>query len=81
MKRVLIMLSGTLGFLLLVGAVAFWWLSAPDPEKVLAALERPPSPVLSPIEALAAFRVADGFRVELVASEPLVVDPVAMGLR
>jgi glucose/arabinose dehydrogenase len=38
----------------------------------------PPSPPLSPEEALQTFRVAPGFRVELVASEPLVVDPVAI---
>jgi len=36
----------------------------------------PPAPVLSPEEELATFRVADGYRVELVAAEPLVVDPV-----
>lgn len=78
MKRIFVILGGLLGLAMLVGAVAFWWLSPPDPEKILAALERPPSPVLSPVEALATFRIADGFRVELVASEPLVVDPVAM---
>jgi putative membrane-bound dehydrogenase-like protein len=33
---------------------------------------------LSPKDELATFRVAKGFRVELVASEPDVVDPVAM---
>src|SRR5437016_3158417 len=33
---------------------------------------------LSPKEELATFRVPKGFRVELVASEPEVVDPVAM---
>jgi putative membrane-bound dehydrogenase-like protein len=38
-------------------------------------LERFPS--LSPEEALAAFEVAPGFRVELVAAEPLVTDPTA----
>ncbi len=32
---------------------------------------------LSPQEAQAAFEVAPGFRVELVAAEPLVIDPVA----
>ena len=37
----------------------------------------PPSPPLSPEEALKAFKVAPGFRVELVAAEPLVVAPVA----
>ncbi len=39
-------------------------------------LEVPAAPVLSPDEALASFRVRTGLRVELVASEPLVVDPV-----
>jgi glucose/arabinose dehydrogenase len=36
----------------------------------------PAAPALSPEEQLASFQVADGFRVELVAAEPLVVDPV-----
>ncbi len=38
----------------------------------------PPSPVLSPEEALRAFKIQPGFRIELVASEPLVHSPVAM---
>jgi putative membrane-bound dehydrogenase-like protein len=38
----------------------------------------PPAGPLSPREELATFRVPKGFRVELVASEPDVVDPVAM---
>lgn len=38
----------------------------------------PAAPVLSPSEALAAFEVAPGLRVELVACEPLVEDPVAI---
>ena len=33
---------------------------------------------LSPKEALKAFKVADGFQIELVASEPDVMDPIAM---
>src|SRR6185503_11454206 len=33
---------------------------------------------LSPKEALKSFTVAPGFRIELVASEPDVMDPVAM---
>jgi putative membrane-bound dehydrogenase-like protein len=33
---------------------------------------------VSPQEAVKTFRVADGFRLELVAAEPEVVDPVAM---
>jgi putative membrane-bound dehydrogenase-like protein len=35
-------------------------------------------PPKSPEESLATIEVAEGFRVELVAAEPLVVDPVAM---
>ncbi|HZQ48165.1 MAG TPA: dehydrogenase, partial [Verrucomicrobiae bacterium] len=38
----------------------------------------PPSPALSPEEALKTFKLAPGFRIELVASEPLVEDPVAI---
>jgi putative membrane-bound dehydrogenase-like protein len=37
--------------------------------------DEPPPKSLS--EALATFRVAPGFKIELVASEPLIVDPVA----
>ena len=36
------------------------------------------SPALTPDQALASMRVAEGFRVELVACEPMVVAPVAM---
>src|SRR5207247_11294585 len=39
--------------------------------------DKPAGP-LSPKEELATFRVPKGFRVELVAAEPEVVDPVAM---
>jgi putative membrane-bound dehydrogenase-like protein len=39
---------------------------------------KPPAGPLSPKEELATFRVPKGFRVELVAAEPEVVDPVAM---
>ncbi|MEC9475530.1 MAG: c-type cytochrome [Planctomycetota bacterium] len=38
----------------------------------------PPAPVLSPEQALDSFQVAPGFHVELVASEPQVVDPIAI---
>lgn len=60
-------------------AAGAWRLSrGPSPGDILASLEVPPAPTLSPEEELATFRVAPGFRVELVAAEPLVVDPVAM---
>jgi hypothetical protein len=36
----------------------------------------PPAPVLSPDEALRSFKLQPGFRIECVASEPLVEDPV-----
>ncbi|MEX2213801.1 MAG: PVC-type heme-binding CxxCH protein [Phycisphaeraceae bacterium] len=38
---------------------------------------RTPPPLLSPQASLAAIKVRPGFRVELVASEPLTMDPVA----
>lgn len=38
----------------------------------------PPAPPLAPAEALKSFRLAAGFKLELVASDPLIGDPVAM---
>lgn len=40
--------------------------------------DRPPGPPRSPAEAIAAMAVPEGFTVELVASEPEIVNPVAM---
>ncbi len=40
--------------------------------------DRPPGPALSPEEAIRKMTVPPGFRVELVASEPDIVNPVAM---
>jgi putative membrane-bound dehydrogenase-like protein len=39
---------------------------------------KPPGPALSPTEAIAKMTVPEGFRVELVATEPDIVNPVAM---
>ncbi len=39
-------------------------------------LEVPPAPVLSPDEALESFQLAPGFKIQLVAAEPLIHDPV-----
>ncbi|MEK9864150.1 MAG: hypothetical protein VW804_13435, partial [Verrucomicrobiota bacterium] len=47
---------------------------APLPEHLVL----PPSPPLSPEDALASFTLPPEFGIELVASEPLVGDPVAM---
>ncbi len=43
--------------------------------KELIAFDMPPPK--SPAEALTCFRVRPGFRVELVAAEPLVIDPIS----
>jgi putative membrane-bound dehydrogenase-like protein len=43
----------------------------------LFAAKDPPMRVLTPAEALAAFQVEPGLRIELVAAEPMVDDPVA----
>lgn len=37
----------------------------------------PPSPVIPPEKALETLKIAPGFRLELVAAEPLVEDPIA----
>ncbi len=47
-------------------------------EQVWRGFEVPEASPLGPAEAMATLRVAPGFRVELVAAEPLVEDPVAM---
>jgi glucose/arabinose dehydrogenase/mono/diheme cytochrome c family protein len=39
-------------------------------------LQLPPAPALSPEEELDTFRLEPGFKIELVASEPLINDPV-----
>src|SRR3954468_1081112 len=38
----------------------------------------PPSPILSGDDAIKSFKLAPGFRIELVAPEPLIHEPVAM---
>ena len=48
------------------------------PDVPTAPPAEPPASPLTPREELAAFRVAPGFRVELAACEPNVIDPVAM---
>ena len=43
-----------------------------------ADLKVPPAPALSPAEALKTFKLAPGFRLEAVAADPLVGDPVSI---
>ena len=57
-----------LGFLPMVSAA----------EPIPHAQDRPPGEPLSPAEAIRKMTVPDGFRVEVVASEPDLVNPVAM---
>lgn len=38
----------------------------------------PPAPVVEPEDAMSTFELEDGFRLELVAAEPMVHDPVAI---
>ena len=38
----------------------------------------PPAPALPPAEALKSFKLAPGFKIELVAAEPLIGDPIAL---
>src|SRR4051812_13057966 len=40
--------------------------------------EIPPAPALPPVQALKTFTLKEGFRMELVASEPMVEEPVAL---
>jgi putative heme-binding domain-containing protein len=47
-------------------------------EVIPHAQDKPPGPALSPDEAIRAMTVPDGFTVERVASEPDLVNPVAM---
>ena len=42
--------------------------------------DKPPGPALTPEEAIAKMVVPDGFHVELLASEPDIVNPVAMAI-
>ena len=48
------------------------------PDSVLIRQQFAASPVLSPEESMDKMQIADGFKIQLVAAEPLVVAPVAM---
>lgn len=41
-------------------------------------MDVPEAPIYSPQKALETMKMADGFRVELIAAEPLIEDPVAL---
>src|SRR4051812_35116149 len=47
---------------------------APLPENI----KTPPAPILTPEQQLATFKLPPGFKVELVAADPLLHDPIAI---
>ncbi|MBD5779731.1 c-type cytochrome [Pelagicoccus sp. NFK12] len=47
-------------------------------EEVWKEIDVPPAPILTPEEAMQSFYIEPGYRLELVAAEPLVNDPVAI---
>jgi glucose/arabinose dehydrogenase len=52
--------------------------SRPWPPALQPASETTSAPVLSPADEMKTFHLPPGYRVELVASEPLISDPVVM---
>jgi mono/diheme cytochrome c family protein/glucose/arabinose dehydrogenase len=48
------------------------------PEEVTIKFKLPPAPVLTPEEALKTFKIEKGFRIELVACEPMIQSPIAI---
>lgn len=62
---------------LLVGLGTPNWALA-QKEAIPHAQDKPPGPALSPAEAIQKMTVPEGFSVELFASEPDIVNPVAM---
>src|SRR5215469_1431550 len=76
-QRIATRASLTLGCLFMLGAVLLpTALQAED--FIPRRQDKPPGPALSPAEAIAKMTVPPGFKVELVASEPDIVNPVAM---
>ncbi|MEQ1843853.1 MAG: hypothetical protein ABL994_25900, partial [Verrucomicrobiales bacterium] len=52
------------------------WADWERAKTIFEKIQIPPSPPLSPADALKTFQVAPGFRLELVASEPLIANPI-----
>lgn len=61
----------------MLAAFGFLAVAAVNPFAAAAATPKTASPPLSPAESLQKLHVPSGFRAELVAAEPLVLDPVA----
>src|SRR5688500_5906744 len=89
LQRTCVMRFGSAQIVLVLVATTAFAAAAPDKpdnpaekpkptEHSAEGVEVPPAPVLSPAESMATFTLPPGFKVELVASEPLVGDPVAI---
>jgi len=52
------------------------WADWEKANELLQRIQVPPAPPLNPQEALKTFRVAPGYRLELVAAEPMVQNPI-----
>jgi putative heme-binding domain-containing protein len=74
--KVVLVLAGGLALGVLLGTP--WFVPAQKPQPVPHGQDTMPGPALSPAEALQRMKVPEGFTVELVASEPDIVNPVAM---
>jgi putative membrane-bound dehydrogenase-like protein len=70
--------KGALVFAILALVACFGAVPAQKNEVIPHGQDAPPGPPLSPAEAVKKMTVPDGFSVEVVASEPDIVNPVAM---
>jgi mono/diheme cytochrome c family protein/glucose/arabinose dehydrogenase len=52
------------------------WADWEQADALLARITVPPAPALDPVAALKTFRLAPGYRIELVAAEPMVNSPI-----
>ena len=52
------------------------WAQWERASNIFSHVKVPPAPPLAPDEAMKSFKVADGFRLELFAAEPMVVHPI-----
>lgn len=71
----------TLSLLLVLGFVFCFHGTAESADAVIPhAQDKPPGPALTPAEAIKKMTVPEGFTVELVASEPNIVNPIGMAI-
>ena len=52
------------------------WADWENGEALLKRLQVPPAPILAPADELKTFRLSPGYRIELVAAEPMVHNPI-----